>query len=87
MLYVPQDSELVQKLMKVYREGTGEADAKPKAIGGGTYAKMFKNMVAFGPVFPGDPDIVHQPNEAMEVEKLMKSIKLVAAAMAEMGRK
>ena len=87
MLYVPQDSELVQKLMKVYREGTGEADAKTKAIGGGTYAKMFQNMVAFGPVFPGDPDIVHQPNEAMEVEKLMKSIKLVAAAMAEMARK
>ena len=52
MLYVPQESELVQKLMKVYREGTGEADAKPKAIGGGTYAKMFKNMVAFGPSSP-----------------------------------
>ena len=37
MLYVPKDSELVQKLMEVYREGTGE-DTEPKAIGGGTYA-------------------------------------------------
>ena len=87
MLYVPKNSELVQKLMKVYREGTGQADAQPKAIGGGTYAKMFKNMVAFGPVFPGDPDVVHQPNEAIEVEKLMKSVKLVAVAMAEMAKK
>ena len=87
MLYVPKDSELVQKLMKVYREGTGQMDAQPKAIGGGTYAKMFKNMVAFGPIFPGDPDVVHQPNEAVEIEKLMQSIKLVAEAMAEMARK
>nr|WP_296265801.1 dipeptidase PepV [uncultured Merdimonas sp.] len=87
MLYVPKDSELIQKLMKVYREGTGQMDAQPKAIGGGTYAKMFKNMVAFGPIFPGDPDVVHQPNEAIEVEKLMQSVKLVAAAMAEMGKK
>lgn len=87
MLYVPKESELVQKLMKVYREGTGQTDAQPKAIGGGTYAKMFKNMVAFGPVFPGDPDVVHQPNEGLEVEKLMQSIKLTANAMAEMARK
>lgn len=86
MLYVPKDSELVRKLMEVYREGTGE-DPQPKAIGGGTYAKMFKNMVAFGPMFPGEPDIAHQPNEQMPVENLMKSIELTAAAMAELAKK
>ena len=86
MLYVPKDSELVQKLMEVYREGTGK-DPEPKAIGGGTYAKMFKNMVAFGPMFPGEPDVAHQPNEQMSVENLMKSIELTAAAMAELAKK
>lgn len=86
MLYVPKDSELVRKLMEVYREGTGE-DPEPKAIGGGTYAKMFKNMVAFGPMFPGEPDVAHQPNEQMPVENLMKSIELTAAAMAELAKK
>ncbi len=86
MLYVPKDSELVQKLMEVYQEGTGEK-AEPKAIGGGTYAKMFKNMVAFGPMFPGEPDVAHQPNEQMTVENLMKSIELTAAAMAELAKK
>ena len=40
-LYKPKDSELIQKLMKVYREGTGRND-EPLAIGGGTYAKMFR---------------------------------------------
>lgn len=86
MLYVPKDSELIRKLMEVYREGTGE-EPKPQAIGGGTYAKMFKNMVAFGPMFPGDADVAHQPNEHMEVRKLIKSIQLTAAAMAELARK
>lgn len=87
MLYVSKESELVQKLMKVYRDVTGDEKAQPLAIGGGTYAKMFRNMVAFGPVFPGMADVIHQPNEAVEVEKLMESIKLTADAMAEMARK
>nr|WP_317283710.1 dipeptidase PepV [uncultured Sellimonas sp.] len=86
MLYVAKDSELIQKLMKVYEEGTGNA-LEPKAIGGGTYAKMFKNMVAFGPTFPGDKEVAHQPNECIEVEKLIKSIQLTAAAIVELARK
>ena len=48
---------------------------------------MFKNMVAFGPMFPGEPDVAHQPNEQMSIENLMKSIELTAAAMAELARK
>lgn len=86
MLYVPKESELIQKLLKVYEEGVGEK-AEPQAIGGGTYAKMFRNMVAFGPMFPGEADVAHQPNEHMEVDKLMKAIQLTAAAMVEMATK
>lgn len=85
MLYISKESELVKKLMAVYEEGTGEK-GEPKAIGGGTYAKMFSNMAAFGPVFPGDADVAHQPDERVEVAKLMKSIGLTAAAMAEMAK-
>ena len=85
MLYIPKDSELIQKLMAVYEEGTGEI-SEPKAIGGGTYAKMFSNMAAFGPVFPGDAEVAHQPDERVEIGKLMKSIGVTAAAMAEMSK-
>lgn len=85
-LYVSQDSELVQKLMKVYREQTGRTE-KPMAIGGGTYAKMFQNMVAFGPVFPGDPDVIHQANEAVELDKFMQSTKIIAVAALELATK
>ena len=72
--------------MKVYEAQTGRDD-KPMAIGGGTYAKAFKNMVAFGPIFPGQPDGIHQPNECVAVEDLMKSLKVCAAAMYELAVK
>lgn len=86
LLYLPKDSELVKKLMKVYREQTG-TEAEPVAIGGGTYAKNFENMAAFGPVFPGDAALIHQPDECAEVEKLVKSWQITAAAMYEIARK
>lgn len=86
LVYVPKDSELVQKLMKVYREATGGME-EPIAIGGGTYAKAFDNMVAFGPVFPGDEEVIHQPDEFGEIDKLITSTQIVAAAMYELAQK
>ena len=80
MLYVPKDSDVVTKLMKVYRDTTGD-ESEALAIGGGTYAKMFPNMVAFGPIFPGMSAQIHQANERMEIEQIMKSIVIAAKGM------
>lgn len=87
LLYVPKDSELVEKLSKVYCEQTGDTDSKPIAIGGGTYAKSFKNMVAFGPIFPGEEEVIHAPNEYATVDNLVRSIQISAAAMYELAQK
>ena len=86
MLYVSKDSELVQKLLKVYETETGD-HAEPLAIGGGTYAKAFQNMVAFGPEFPGEEASIHQPNECADVDRLMQSIQITGAAMYELAQK
>ena len=86
ILYVSKDSELVCKLMAVYEAQTGRHE-EPLAIGGGTYAKSFRNMVAFGPVFPGDPEVIHQPNECAELQKLMQSFQITTAAMYELAQK
>lgn len=86
LLYVPKDSELVTKLMKVYEKQTGRKE-EPLAIGGGTYAKHFPNMVAFGPCFLEDPAVIHQPNERVEIDKLMKSLQIYAAAIYELAKK
>ena len=86
LLYVPKDSELVEKLTKVYCEQTGDMDAKPIAIGGGTYAKSFRNMVAFGPIFPGEEEVIHAPDEYAVIDNLVRSIQISAAAMYELAQ-
>lgn len=84
MLHVPKDSQLVQLLMQVYREETGD-ESEAIAIGGGTYAKTLPNIVAFGPIFPGEPDVIHQPNERWEVDKMLKAIRITALGMLAMA--
>lgn len=84
-LYIPQDSELVQTLLKVYRAHTG-LEGAPKSIGGGTYAKMLPGILAFGPIFPGDEVREHKPDEFIEIPKLMKNAQIIAAAMYEMAK-
>ena len=84
-LYMPADSPLVSRLMKVYGEYTGRQDP-PKCIGGGTYAKMIPNTLAFGPIFPGDEVREHKPDEYMELSRLMDNTKILASAIYEMAR-
>ena len=84
-LYIPADSELVKKLLKVYKDHTG-IEGQPKSIGGGTYAKSLPNILAFGPIFPGDVAREHQPDEFFEIPKLMKNAEIIAAAMYELAK-
>lgn len=84
-LYFPIDHPLIKTLMKVYEEQTGKKD-NPLAIGGGTYAKEMKNMVAFGPIFPGKPDLDHQANEYIEINDLILNAKIYANAIYELAK-
>lgn len=84
-LYVPEDHPLVQKLLKIYNEQTGQ-EAKPIAIGGGTYARATENTVAFGAQFPGRPEMAHQKDEYIEVEDLILNAKIYANAIYELTR-
>lgn len=79
-LYMPADSELVKRLMNVYKETTGKDDA-PKCIGGATYAKALPNVLAFGPLFPGDENREHRPDEYVEIDWLMENAVIIAEAM------
>lgn len=79
-LYVPKDTPLIQTLMSVYKAYTGD-DSEPIAIGGGTYARALDNGVAFGPLFPGREDTIHQKNEYVYVDDLMLMTKIYAEAI------
>lgn len=79
-LYVPADSELVSKLLGVYAARTGE-NAKPLAIGGGTYARAFENTVAFGCKIPKHDAPMHMPNEYIPIEDQMFNTRMMADAI------
>lgn len=78
--HVSESSELVQKLLQAYNEETGE-NAKPFAIGGGTYAKMLDEGVAYGSLFPGEPELAHQAGEKCSLENLHRNVKIFAKAI------
>ena len=83
-LYMPPEHPLVKKLLGVYTACTGEI-ATPKSIGGGTYAKMIPNVLAFGPIFPGDEVREHKPDEFMELSRLLDNANILAEAMYAMA--
>ena len=84
-LYVPNEHPLVQMLRKVFEEETG-LDSTPIATGGATYARVFKNFVAFGPLFPGKEKMAHQKDEYIEMDTLIKSVKMYVKAIAELAK-
>ena len=84
-LYVDPESTLVRTLLDVYNEQTGREE-KAFCIGGGTYAKSVPNIVAFGPVFPEDPDREHKPDECIERENLILNARIYAHAMYRLAR-
>ena len=84
-LYIPADSQLVSSLMKVYKEQTG-LEGEPKSIGGGTYAKSIPNILAYGPIFPGDEVREHKPDEYISIDNLVKNAQIIAAAMYELAK-
>ena len=81
--HVPESSELVTKLMGVYNAITG-TDSKPFAIGGGTYARHLKEGVAFGMLFPGEPELEHQANESISLEGFARAARIYAYSIVEL---
>lgn len=83
--FISPDSELVKGLMEVYQDVTGDKEAGPISMGGGTYAKEFKNAVAFGTVFPGDVDRCHLPDESASLEEIKLNTLIMAEAIKKLA--
>ena len=78
--HVPAESDLVRSLLAAYHEETG-LPAHPQSTGGGTYAKVLKQGVAFGASFPDDPDLAHQADEYVSVDQMLIAAKIYANAL------
>lgn len=79
-----KESPMVQALTQCYQKVTG-VEGKPVTTTGGTYAKAMPGIVPFGPSFPGQKGIGHNPNEWMAVDDLMKNAKIYALGLYRLG--
>lgn len=84
--YVSEEDEFVQTLLKAYRKYTNDDIGKPLSTGGGTYARTMKKGVAFGMLFPGEPDVAHQTDEFVDIENLVKAAAIYAEAIVELAK-
>ena len=78
--HVPADSELVRAVLGAYEEETG-MKGEPEATGGGTYAKVLKQGVAFGAQFPDEEELAHQPEECITADRMISAAKIYANAL------
>lgn len=80
-LLIDPETPLVQTLLKVYQEETGDLETPIVTIGGGTYARESKNTLAFGSAFPKREDKIHEANENIHIEDFIKSMDIYASAI------
>jgi succinyl-diaminopimelate desuccinylase len=85
-LYLPLDHFMIQALMKVYRERSGDTVSQPIASGGATYARAIDNCVAFGALLPDERLTEHQPNERAVLANLYEAMEIYAHAIHELTR-
>lgn len=79
-----KDCPMVKSLQKAYEKVTN-LDGTPVTTTGGTYAKLMPNIVPFGPSFPGQKGIGHQPNEWMDIKDLITNAKIYALGIYYLG--
>lgn len=90
-LFVNPKSTLVSTLEAIYRDFSGDDDTPLLTMGGGTYARAFKNFVAFGAEFPTRHrpswvGQVHQADEGYEVEQFLLATAIYAKAIVELTK-
>lgn len=82
--HVAPNSPLVTALMAAYAEVTGDTESRPMAIGGGTYAKVLEEGVAYGSLFPGEEELAHQANEYITLDSLIKNLYIFTKSLQKL---
>ena len=84
--FVDPNSDFIKTLMTSYQEITNDYETKPFTIGGGTYARIMKNAVAYGPNFLHRDDLCHQPDEHIYLSDFILWIAIYAKAIYELAK-
>ena len=82
-IYLDSEGPVITTLLEAYNEVTKD-EMKPLVIGGGTYARLLDNVVAFGPLFPGRECTEHQANECISLEDIEKAKEIYVLALKKL---
>lgn len=85
-IFVSPEDDFIKNLMEVYRESTGDYESEPMVIGGGTYARAFPNVVAFGALFPGEEMLAHEKDEYIKEDNLIKLVEIYSKAILKLTK-
>ncbi len=85
-LFFPPNSPMIEALMKAYQEVTGDSDAKPLTMGGGTYAKEMKGIVAIGGSDDKHNYHIHDDNEFITMESLLSQCAIYYEAIKNLDK-
>ncbi len=83
-VFVSKDKPFLGALAEAYEEVSGLKNEYTLAYGG-SYAKAMPNVVSWAPIFPGEEDTCHEPNEYIGIESLMTSAKIFAEAVSKIA--
>ena len=83
---VEKDGWFVKTLLNAYDSITGE-NSQPISLGGSTFSRAFNKGCAFGPQFNGHNDHIHDANENIPKENLLKAYKVYKTAIFGLNEK
>lgn len=79
-----RDSFVVKKLLKAYRDVTGDKESEPYTRSTKSYARTISNTIAFGPLFPNSPSKEVNQDEFISVENLFNLVEIYARGLVEL---
>lgn len=83
-VFVSKEKPFLGALAEAYEEVSGLKNEYTLAYGG-SYAKAMPNVVSWAPIFPGEEDTCHEPNEYIGIDSLMTSAKIFAEAISRIA--
>ena len=84
-LFIDKDSKFIKTLCKVFNNET-KGNYKPIISGGATYARSFKNFVAYGANLPENIDMSHKTDEYISIDNLLLALRVYAKAIYELTK-
>ena len=80
-VFVSREAPYIKELAKAYENVTGNP-AEYKIDYGASYCKAMPNMVGFGPLFPDEPDMMHQVDEYMSLDKIEQMYEILVQSIS-----